>query len=71
MRRRMIKLFSFLAVMIVAAIAVLILFRILYHDSIRTLADTQVRNATSDLINDAIDKQIEMGTIQYDRIVYF
>ena len=71
MRRRVIKLFSFLAVMIVAAIAVLILFRIRYHDAIRTLAETQVRNATSDLINDAIDKQIEMGTIQYDRIVYF
>lgn len=30
-----------------------------------------MRNATSDLINDAIDKQIEVGNIQYDRIVYF
>ena len=28
-------------------------------------------NATSDLINDAIDRQIELGNIQYDRIVYF
>jgi len=28
-------------------------------------------NATSDLINDAIDRQIQSGNIQYDRIVYF
>ena len=28
-------------------------------------------NATSDLINDSIDRQIEGGNIQYDRIVYF
>lgn len=35
------------------------------------LAQTQVVNKTSDLINDAIDRQIETGNIQYDRIVYF
>ena len=35
------------------------------------LAETQVRNSTSDLINDAIDRQIEIGNIQYDRMVYF
>ncbi|MBR7123142.1 MAG: sporulation protein YunB [Oscillospiraceae bacterium] len=46
-------------------------FRFRYHDAIRGLAETQVRNATSDLINDAIDKQIESDNIQYDRIVYF
>ena len=28
-------------------------------------------NATSDLINDAIDRQIDLGNIHYDRIVYF
>ena len=38
---------------------------------IRSLAKTQVVNGTSDLINDAIDRQIELGNIQYDRIVYF
>lgn len=37
----------------------------------RSLAETQVRNTTSDLINDAIVEQIANGTIQYDRIVYF
>ena len=46
-------------------------FRNKYRDTICTLAETQVKNATSDLINDAIDKQIETGNIQYDRIVYF
>ena len=42
-----------------------------YRDAIRSLSHTQVINATSDLINDAIDLQIETGNIQYDRIVYF
>jgi sporulation protein YunB len=47
------------------------LFRVKYRDAIRSLSHTQVINATSDLINDAIDLQIETGNIQYDRIVYF
>ncbi len=46
-------------------------FRYKYRNVIFELAETHVRNATSDLINDAIDKQIEDGNIQYDRIVYF
>ena len=52
-------------------ISALFLFRIQYNDEIRSLAHTQVINATSDLINDAIDEQILTGNIQYDRIVYF
>ena len=55
----------------VIAIIILCVFRARYHGEIRTLAQTQVRNATSDLINDAIDQQIEQGNVQYDRIVYF
>ena len=47
------------------------LFRLKYRDAIRSLSHTQVINATSDLINDAIDLQIENGNIQYDRIVFF
>ncbi len=47
------------------------LFRSRYTQTITTLACTQVTNTTSDLINDAIDAQIEDGDIQYDRIVYF
>ncbi len=55
---------------IVAAFGVF-LFRQRYQQVILHLAETQVKNATSDLINDAIDKQIEVGNIHYDRIVYF
>ena len=47
------------------------LFRSRYRDVISELAETQVRNTTSDLTNDAIAKQIADGTIAYDRIVYF
>ncbi len=42
-----------------------------YRDVIRDLAQTQVKNTTSDLTNDAIAKQISDGVVQYDRIVYF
>ena len=47
------------------------LFRIKYHRVIQDLAKTQVTNTTSDLINDAVAKQIADGKIAYDRIVYF
>lgn len=46
-------------------------FRSRFRDVIRDLAETQVKNTTSDLTNDAIAKQIADGVIQYDRIVYF
>lgn len=59
-----------ITIIVIAAIA-LIFFRIKYHETIRSLAETQVKNTTSDLINDAIDAQIDKGNIQYDRIVYF
>jgi sporulation protein YunB len=49
----------------------LLIFRQRYQEAILHLAQTQVKNTTSDLINDAIDEQIEQGTIHYDRIVYF
>ena len=63
-----------LARVLLAAFLVFVLllaFRIRYNDTIRELAQTQVINSTSDLINDAIDMQIETGNILYDRIVYF
>ena len=55
----------------VVLVAIFFLFRYKYNDAISGLARTQVKNTTSDLINDAIDKQIETGNVQYDRIVYF
>lgn len=67
-RRRLIR---WLALMTIVVMVGLILFRSRYNEPIRTLAQTQITNATSDLINDAIDQQIEAGDIHYDRIVYF
>ena len=67
-RRRLVR---WLALIVVIVMVVLILFRSRYNEPIRTLAQTQITNATSDLINDAIDQQIEAGDIHYDRIVYF
>lgn len=60
-----------LACVFMAGIAGLVLFRWKFNQPVRELAQAQVINATSDLINDAIDRQIEAGDIQYDRIVYF
>ena len=61
----------FLFVLIASVIGLLLLFRREYQSVMTSLAQTQVKNATSDLINDAIEQQISSGTIQYDRMVYF
>ncbi len=63
-------------VWLLLAVAVILLLsffmlRSRYREVIRDLAETQVKNTTSDLTNDAIAKQIDDGIIQYDRIVYF
>ena len=59
------------SIVLFLVIVAVLLFRNKYQDAILSLSETQVKNATSDLINDAIDKQIETGHIQYDRIVFF
>lgn len=71
MSRRIQKLFRRLLFLFFVLTALFLLFRFRYRDSLVELARTQVANATSDLINDAIDAQMENGNIQYDRIVYF
>lgn len=71
MRRGLRILLRIAAVLLVLALCTLLLFRARYRDAIRSLAQTQIKNATSDLINDAIDRQIESGSITYTRIVYF
>lgn len=58
-------------VVLILTIAAFGLLRGKYRDVISDLAMTQVKNATSDLTNDAIAKQIASGNIEYDRIVYF
>ena len=71
MRRRVQRFFiGFLLVLLVLFVA-LALVRSRLYPVIRSLAETQVKNTASDLINDAIAEQIEAGNIQYDRIVYF
>ena len=71
MMRAIVRIFRLLLISFVVLALLLGWFRYRYNDSIRALAQTQVRNATSDLINDSIDAQIELGNIHYDRIVYF
>ena len=71
MRKRLKKIRIFFLVFIVILFASFFILRSKYRLTIRDLAETSVKNATSDLANDAIAKQIENGNIQYDRIVYF
>ena len=66
--RRVMAVLLLLAIVLVCGFFYL---RSRYRDVIQELAETQVKNTTSDLTNDAIAKQIEDGVVQYDRIVYF
>lgn len=65
------KLLRVIIITLAVALVLLVIFRLKFNESILSLAQTQVSNTTSDLINDAIDRQIEDGNIQYDRMVYF
>ena len=65
------KLFRWIWIILTLAGALFMLLRGQYHDVAASLARVQVMNVTSDLINDAIDRQIEEGSIAYDRMVYF
>jgi sporulation protein YunB len=67
-RKRLLRLIAIIALL---SVVLLLWFRNHYNEPIRSLAQIQVQNATSDLINDAIAAQIDTGQIKYDRIVYF
>ena len=71
MRLALHRILRYFAVTLLLLCILLWFFRYKYSDAIIDLAKTKVVNATSDLINDAIDRQIESGNIRYDRIVYF
>jgi len=71
MRKRLRAFFCWLLILLLTAGMLFLMVRSRYRDVIRQLAQTQVMNATSDLTNDAIAKQMADGIIQYDRIVYF
>ena len=71
MRYYLRMLFRRILILFCIILVAFLLFRSRYNAVIRELAKTQVTNATSDLINDAVAKQIALGDIAYDRIVYF
>ena len=71
MRRRIRWFFRIVIVFLILCVVLFLVFRSRYREVIRELAETQVKNTTSDLTNDAIAKQISDGIIQYDRIVFF
>ena len=64
MHRIVRRLLRTLILFVIIGSLLLILFRTKFHGTIRSLAETQVKNTTSDLINDAIDRQIDVGNIQ-------
>ena len=59
-----------LILVLILAVAFLVL-RGQYRNVVQELAQTQVKNSTSDLTNDAIAKQIANGNVAYDRLIYF
>ena len=69
--RKIRRILHLLLAILVAVCLGFLMLRSRYRDVIRDLAETQVKNTTSDLTNDAIAKQSGEGIIQYDRIVYF
>ena len=71
MKRVLRRILCLTAVLALLAVAVLLVLRTKYRKVLTELAQTQVKNVTSDLINDAVDREIAEGTIQYDRLVYF
>ena len=71
MKRVLRRILCLTAVLALLAVAVLLVLRTKYRKVLTELAQTQVKNVTSDLINDAVDREITEGTIQYDRLVYF
>lgn len=71
MRCRLRQMIRYVLLLLIVLLTLFFMLRSRYRDVIRELAETQVKNTTSDLTNDAIAKQIADGIIQYDRIVYF
>lgn len=71
MRRFLIRFFLRLLLVFAVVLGGLLLFRSYYRPLLRELAETQIKNATSDLTNDALTELLARDSIAYDRIVYF
>ena len=71
MKRTIRRCITVLMILLMIGLVGFVFLRSKYYAVITSLAQTQVTNATSDLINDAVAHQISSGNIAYDRIVYF
>ena len=71
MRRVLKRVVRWVCFLLIVMLALFLIFRFKYNSAIRALSETQVKNSTSDLINDAIDAQIAKDDIHYDRLIYF
>ena len=71
MRWRFRRFLRLICVMLLLVLALFFILRSKYRQVIEDLAQTQVKNTTSDLTNVAIARQIASGDIQSDRIVFF
>ena len=71
MTRKLRRLLGVLIFLIALAMSAFVLLRGKFRPVIQSLAETQVKNVTSDLANDALARQIAEGNIAYDRMVYF
>lgn len=65
------RLGAWLFLILVALLCALLLFRARYRDTLRELAETQIKNTSSDLTNDSLTELLQESDIQYDRIIYF
>lgn len=65
------RLGAWLFLILVALLCALLLFRARYRDTLRELAETQIKNTSSDLTNDSLTELLQENDIQYDRIIYF
>lgn len=63
--------FRMLVLLLVLTVVGYFAMRGAYYDVIISMAKTQVTNATSDLINDGVSRQIAAGQVAYSDIVYF
>ena len=71
MRRFLIRFLLRLLVVFTVVLGGLLLFRSHYRPLLRELAETHIKNATSDLTNDALTELLARDSVAYDRIVYF
>lgn len=70
--RRKLRLLGRLVLILILLLAIsFFALRSRYREVVHELAETSVKNSTSDLTNEAISQQIAEGSIRYDRIVYF